>query len=346
MNKQMKAELKCIVFEAMNEFREAEINKKQTNVLFTDFLTTWLEIHKLEVAITTYQFYKEIIDSYIVPYFTPFNLTLDKVQPLDIEKYYMQMSKRGLANNTIIKHHVTLFSVFKYACQKDIITNNPVEKVVRPQKEKFIASYYTVSEMHKLLDFLGGYRKMLTPVMLACLLGLRRGEILALQWENIDFKNNSVKICSSVYIDKITRETIVTNKLKSKSSYRMLKMPQGLAQHLKEIKAEQEKNVLEKKYETYDYIDFVCLDEKGCTLRPDYLSGTFPRLLENHGFRKIRFHDLRHSCATMLMVLDCSLKEIQGWLGHADITTTADTYLHLDFSSKERLSEKIDSVVF
>ena len=213
MNKQMKAELKCIVFEAMNEFREAEINKKQTNVLFTDFLTTWLEIHKLEVAITTYQFYKEIIDNYIAPYFSPFNLTLDKVQPLDIEKYYMQMSKRGLSNNTILKHHVTLFSVFKYACQKDIITNNPVEKVVRPQKEKFIASYYTVSEMRSLLEFLSDRKRMMTPVMLACLLGLRRGEILALKWENIDFINNTVKICTSVYQDKQTGKAVVTNRL-------------------------------------------------------------------------------------------------------------------------------------
>ena len=83
-----------------------------------------------------------------------------------------------------------------------------------------------------------------------------------------------------------------------------------------------------------NYLDYVCVDNMGTLLSPNYLSATFPKLLEKNGMRHIRFHDLRHSCASLLLANDVPMKQIQEWLGHSDFSTTANIYAHLDYKSK------------
>ena len=87
---------------------------------------------------------------------------------------------------------------------------------------------------------------------------------------------------------------------------------------------------------SYDrrYSDYVCVNEMGALISPNYISSTFPKLLEKNGLRKIRFHDLRHSCASLLLANNVPMKQIQEWLGHSDFSTTANIYAHLDYSSK------------
>ena len=82
------------------------------------------------------------------------------------------------------------------------------------------------------------------------------------------------------------------------------------------------------------YLDYICVDEMGTLISPHYLTSAFPKLLEKNGLRKIRFHDLRHSCASLLLTNGVSMKQIQEWLGHSDFSTTANVYAHLDFNSK------------
>lgn len=82
------------------------------------------------------------------------------------------------------------------------------------------------------------------------------------------------------------------------------------------------------------YLDYVCVDEMGSLISPRYLTESFPRLLEKNGLRKIRYHDLRHSCASLLLVNGVPMKQIQEWLGHSDFSTTANIYAHLDYNSK------------
>ncbi|MBQ7002108.1 MAG: site-specific integrase [Oscillospiraceae bacterium] len=82
------------------------------------------------------------------------------------------------------------------------------------------------------------------------------------------------------------------------------------------------------------YLDYICVDEMGKRLSPNYLSAAFPRLLEVNGLRHIRFHDLRHSCASLLLANGVPMKQIQDWLGHSDFSTTANIYAHLDYNSK------------
>ena len=101
------------------------------------------------------------------------------------------------------------------------------------------------------------------------------------------------------------------------------------------LKAEQlENRRLSGKSYNMQYIDYICVDEIGDLTSPNYITGAFPKLLERSGLRRIRFHDLRHSCASMLLANGVAMKQIQEWLGHSDFSTTANIYAHLDYNSK------------
>ena len=97
---------------------------------------------------------------------------------------------------------------------------------------------------------------------------------------------------------------------------------------------EQNRKVCGKAYNKKESI-YIYTDAMGNRIKPDYLSGEFPKFMERNGFKRIRFHDLRHSCASLLLANDVAMKHIQDWLGHSDFAITANTYAHLDFSAKQ-----------
>ena len=126
-----------------------------------------------------------------------------------------------------------------------------------------------------------------------------------------------------------------TDTTKNKASLRTLPLIPVFKEHLLETRAKQEENrrLCGRCYDS-QYLDYVCVDQLGRLLTPNYISGSFPKLLEKHGLRRIRFHDLRHSCASLLLSNGVPMKQIQDWLGHSDFSTTANIYAHLDYNSK------------
>ena len=122
---------------------------------------------------------------------------------------------------------------------------------------------------------------------------------------------------------------------KTKSSMRTLPLVGRFKEYFAEVKAAQKlnKQVCGNCY-NYEYDGFVFVDELGERMRPDYLTTQFPAFIQRHGMKKMRFHDLRHSCASLLLANGVPLKQIQDWLGHSDFSTTANIYAHLDYSSK------------
>lgn len=122
---------------------------------------------------------------------------------------------------------------------------------------------------------------------------------------------------------------------KTKSSLRTLPLVGAFSEYFTEVKKAQalNKKVCGNCY-NYDYDGYVFVDELGERMKPDYLTGYFPQYIQKHGLKKMRFHDLRHSCASLLLANGVPLKQIQEWLGHSDFSTTADIYAHLDYTSK------------
>ncbi len=204
------------------------------------------------------------------------------------------------------------------------------------EAEKYIWRIYSGEELEQLFKAIQGDPSEFGVIM-AAFYGLRRSEVVGLKWDAIDFENKKISIQHTVVTAKVngTLTEIARDKTKTKSSCRTLPLIPACEQMLNKMKKEQEQNrkVCGKSYCT-DYLDYIYVDPMGKRIRPDFLSQHFPDFLVAHQMKRIRFHDLRHSCASLLYANGVSLKEIQEWLGHSDISTTSNIYTHLDFSSK------------
>ena len=162
-------------------------------------------------------------------------------------------------------------------------------------------------------------------VILGALYGLRRSEAVDLKWNAIDFKKKTITIRHTVAQATIDGKSKIIQKdrTKTKASYRSLPLVSPFEELLHRLKAEQELNrkLCGKSY-CRKYSDYIYVNEIGELVKPGYITQHFLLILQKNGMRKIRFHDLRHSCASLLYANGVSLKEIQEWLGHSDISTT------------------------
>ena len=190
------------------------------------------------------------------------------------------------------------------------------------------------------LDIKG--HKLEVPFTLAAYYGFRRSEVLGMRWSAIDFEHKFISVNHKMLL--VERQQYFDDELKTKTSERTLPLIPAVEQVLLRHKAQIEEN---KKFygNSYDmrYLDYVCVEENGKIVYPDYMSKQFSKLLKANNLRHIRLHDLRHSCASNLLASGVPLKEIQEWLGHANFSTTADVYSHLDFSAKVKAGNLISA---
>lgn len=305
------------------------------DMLFTDYLRQWLDIVKVRVKIATYSSYQDMTENIIIPYFEKKGLRLREVEARHIQQFYSEKLKTVSANS-VIHYHAIIYQALKYALKTDMVTQNVAMKVDRPRKNSFQPNFLTAEEMQQMFEIIKG-TKMQLPVMVAAFYGLRRGEVLGLKWDAIDFNRGTLTIKRTVTQIKIDGkyQIIEQDSAKTKSSMRTLPLVGSFKEYFEEAKKAQEfnKKVCGDSY-NYDYDGYVFVNEIGERMKPDYLTTAFPEYLKRHGMKKIRFHDLRHSCASLLLANGVPLKQIQEWLGHSDFSTTANIYAHLDYASK------------
>lgn len=307
------------------------------DMYFTDFLLNWLEMMKRSIEQTTYASYAMTIKSRIVPYFKQKELRLKEVTPKDIQDYYQySLDVEKVSANTVIHRHANIRKALQYAMKTELIDKNPADLIERPRKDKFVGSIYDAAELDVLFGIVRGLRIEMA-VILGAFYGLRRSEVVGLKWNAIDFKKKTITIKHTVTEVTIDGKMITVEKdrTKTKSSYRTLPLVKPFEELLLKLKAEQEENrrVCGKTY-CKDYLGYIYVNELGERIKPNYITQNFSIILNNNNLKKIRFHDLRHSCASLLYANGVSLKEIQEWLGHSDISTTSNIYTHLDFNSK------------
>ena len=236
----------------------------------------------------------------------------------------------------MLHYHANIHKALKYAVKLDLIAVNPADKVERPKKDRYVGSFYDADEMSALFAAAIG-SKLELPILLGAFYGLRRSEVIGLKWDAIDFEQNTVTIRHTVTSCDLDgkRILVAADTTKTKASMRTLPLVPFLRQRLLALRAQQQENRRRQGsgYSTA-YLDYVCVNERGDLLRPHYVTKTFPKLLQANGLRRIRYHDLRHSCASLLLANGVPMKQIQEWLGHSDFSTTANIYAHLDYSSK------------
>ena len=302
---------------------------------FSSYLVQWMEIARSTLKPNTAAGYASMIQKPIAPYFQQRGITLGGLQAVDIQMFYTDQLKRVSAN-TVIHYHAIIHRALKYAVKTDLIDVNPADKVERPRKDRFTASFYDGNEVNRLFQAARGTPLEL-PVMLAAFYGLRRSEVVGLKWDAIDFENKTIAIRHTVTActEKGRRIEVAADTTKTASSRRTLPLVPAFQTKLAALKEQQEKNrILCGRSYCTDYLGYVLVDAMGNRLKLSYISTAFPVLLKRNGLRPIRFHDLRHSCASLLLKNGVPMKQIQEWLGHSDFSTTANIYAHLDAGSK------------
>ena len=318
----------------VQQIEEREAMQKG-DILFTDFLLKWLRVAKSTVKLTTYASYEMMATRIIIPYFETLNIKLKELTTEDIQEFYSAQLERVSAN-TVIHYHAVIHRALKYAVKIKTIQSNPAVNVERPRKEKFIGSFYDKKEINTLFDIIQGH-PLEVAIKLAAFYGLRREEIIGLKWNAIDFENSTLTIQHTVTECNLNGKHIevASDTAKTDSSLRTMPLVADFREMLlaKKEKQEHYRKLCGRSY-CKEYLDYIFVNEMGERWKPSYLSDGFKRILEQNDLRRIRFHDLRHTCASLLLANNVPMKKIQEWLGHSDFSTTANIYAHLDYQSK------------
>ena len=326
-----------IVFQLYDDWNKIE-SKLSADMLFSDFFIYWLDRHKVRVQENTYNSYCLQAKAHIIPYFREKAITVSGLDGETIESYYSYKLSQGLSRSTVMHHHTNIHSSLDFAVRHHLISYNPSNQITIPKKEFFKGQFYSTNELFACLAAFRGHSLELC-VLFAALMGLRRSEILGLTWRDICIPEHTVTIRSTLVIS-INPNTgkkylIHKQRTKNQSSLRTLVLPQIIEQKLTEyldhhiVRPEQP----------------VCLKPDGSKISPAFLTPNFKKCLIHSGLRVIRFHDLRHSCATILHKNGYDIRDIQMWLGHSDITTTAKFYAHFNLEDKKRVASGLDKIM-
>lgn len=317
------------------------------DILFSDYLMLWLEKKKNKVEVTTFDGYKMQVEKHIAPYFAQKGLKLSDLRPSHIGEFYElklqagnRLNKNGLSTRTIKLHSFIIKACLDEAMFYEIINRNPAAKVPLPKQNTKVQkiTFLDANNANKVLKLFKGHH--LQPIIYMTLYyGLRRSEVLGLKWSAIDFENNAIEINHTV-VQNLS--IVAKDKTKTSSSKRKY----VLLPEIKEVLIELHKKTVTNKKEfgnTYVHNDYVFTWPDGKPYRPDYVTNTFKKILAKNNFPTMRFHGLRHGCASILYDKGWEIKDVQTWLGHANIATTADIYTHISNSRKNNMAKNIEN---
>lgn len=293
-------------------------------------LSAWVEetLEKVskEVRDTTMVTYVSNYNAYIKDYFG--NMLLRDITPKIMDKYYKILSQR-LSTCTMKTTTSILNRAFKEAVVLEMIPSNPLASIIKSKgttDHKQTKKIYTADEAKEMLCKLKG--EILYPIIYTTLTyGLRRGEVLGLSWDDIDFENRTIQIRKTIV--NVNRETLVKEYCKTQSSVRVCTMTDEIYELLKEQKENQEKyKLLYKDKYIYNDYDFVFCCRNGKMRSPRGLTASYKYVLAKHSIEESRLHDLRHTTATLMFENGADASTVQHALGHSQIGTTMNIYVH------------------
>lgn len=323
-----------------------------SKVTFEAFAQKWLEEHAYDLAPATVQTYEGYLDK-IIPFFG--SIKLSEIKPLQLLEFYSYLGKdykkkdgKPLSNNSIIKYHRLLKIMFGSAVKWNLIKENPVDKVDPPKYQKPKSNYYDEKEVKELIQSLEKEPiKYVAAILLTIATGVRRGELMGLEWRHIDFKNNTITIEQANQY--LSGKGIFTKEPKTESSIREIIVPKSTMATLKKHKNEERRKMfkLGELWEGGELENsFVFTQWNGKPMHLDTIPNWFKKFQERKGLRRITFHQLRHTSATMLVNAGLNVQALSARLGHSNTSTTLNIYSHALKSADKVAAEKIDDIMF
>ncbi len=319
---------------------------------FRDYADFWINNYAIpNLSPKTYERYKSMLKSRILPYLG--NMYLDKIQPMQLMYLYQELSEatyvrknvtHKLSSKTVLEHHRLLHSMLQQAVYWQMIPYNPASRVRPPKAKKPNINFYDDAQTIALIKALEGEElKFRVIILLTIFTGLRRGEVLGLEWQDINFKNSSLTVRqASQYVSSIG---IYTKDPKTETSNRIISIPESIIKLLKEYKREQLKNRLrlgDKWIET----DRLFVQWNGAPMHPDTITRWFRQFLEDKNLPHITFHGLRHTHATLLISQGLDVRTVSNRLGHAQTSTTLNFYAHAFAKMDREASDKLDNLLY
>lgn len=316
-------------------------------ILVKTFAKEFLEVNVEMKSASTKKYYKEQIERYIEPFFG--NVELQKLNTMQIQRKYNEWlkcspySKSPLSPNSVATINRAFKAMLNYAVKIELIKKNPINNVVLPKtKKRKDVEVYTQEELCKLIEVNKG-SDMELAISLLIEGALRRGELLGLRYDAVDFENKKVKVDRSLVED--FEEKIAISNCKSESSVRefyvtdhTLSLIKKQLKKYKENKLKQGKNFLDSGY-------IIC-KENGEPFKPNSFYIKWKRMLEKNNLRRIAIHDVRHSVITMLMDEGTPVHAVQHLAGHSSATITLDIYTHLSKKSEKLPSQMLQKEIF
>lgn len=311
-----------------------EADEPIDNISFGGFVEKWLSNHvEVNLAQTTLEDYLYILNE------TGLRKHFNKMKMKDIKRFHVveYLSKEEKEGKALIPNkYMVLKSIFGKAVEWEVIKDNPTQHIKEPKRKKKPVGYYNESELNHLFSVLDNvYPKHRIMIKLAAIGGLRRAEVAGIREESIDFENNSI------YVDKQLRHSSMKNKFYlapvKNNKPRTVYFPPEFMDELKSYYIAQKKRRLELgnlwtplKDDEGEPINLLIVKENGHPSHLNSLGNEWGKIIRRNNLKRITFHELRHSCASLMVKKGINFKIIQERLGHANIGITLDTYSHLE----------------
>ncbi len=302
-----------------------------------EYIQDWLEnTHKGKLRLSVYLNYRKHVKHIVAGLG---DIWLQKLTPQQVQSFLTKKLDEGLSPKYVREMLGVLRLALKNAVQWGYISRNVCELVTRPRVPKHDIAPLTLEQAQRFRQHLQGHRFEVLITM-AVVTGMRRGELLSLRWSDIDFQRNVLQVLHTV--DRFTGYGYVEGEPKSAAGVRSIRLPGFLVDMLKQHQLQQ--MARKRQAKAWEERDLVFPNLRGGYLHPNHLGEAFRALLEQAGLPPIRFHDLRHSAATILLSMGVNIKVIQEMLGHSDISITLRVYGHLLPSMQQEAIDKWDSV--
>ena len=308
---------------------------KPSSQKLCDWLKEWMDKYNYNLSPTTKTGYRQQIRTRINKYIG--NAPINTLSTGQIQNWINTLTSNGLSGKTIKNTFLNVNAALEKAKDLGMITKNPCDHVVLPPVKKYNAQVYTLSDVQNILTLAKG-TDMFFLLAIEFYLGLRKGEIAELKWSDVDLDNGIVHITRSrVECD----EGIIVKSTKSEAGIRSIPLSDEM---LKIFKAEHTKYLQNRTKKSYTDTGYVICKQNGEAYVPTSISQRWDRFCASNNLKKIRFHDLRHTCATLMIANDVPSKTVQTWLGHSDIQVTLNTYTHCLPSMKEDAGNKMNVI--
>ena len=333
------AEVKDKLKKAIEETAGLDVIKAEKYTL-GQWMDIWFENYaKVKVRPSSHQTYRGYIDNHIKPHIG--KIPLNKLSSLELQKFYKKLlgngrvkrlesksQPKGLSAKTVRNINQVISSALDLAKEQKLIASNPTDACALPKVEHKEMKTIPAEDLAKFLREAraSGVYEM---YYIELATGLRRGELLGLKWSDIDFANRVIRVQRQVA--RINGE-IMEAPLKTKNSYRNISISDDTAEVLK---AQREKVDSE----------YVFPSPNGGPISPDSVNHMLQRVLERAGLPKARFHDLRHTFATIALQNGVDIKTVSGILGHYSAGFTLDTYAHVTTAAQKEAADTMGSVL-